>query len=70
MVSLARRLREQGALRADVSAKEATDILWVATSFDAFDQLYTGRGVSARTVAKRLVAMAERAVCVPVDRPG
>jgi AcrR family transcriptional regulator len=65
MVSLARRLHQQDALRDDVSAKEAADILWVITSFDTFDQLYTGRGIPARTVAKRLVTMAERAICSP-----
>ena len=41
--TLARRLAEQGLLRPDVTVGEAADILWVITSFDAFDLLYTGR---------------------------
>lgn len=72
--ALARRLAEQGYLRPGVSVEEATDILTVVTSFQAFDELY-GRGLPADVVADRLVAMAERSVCRPdlpepaADRP-
>ncbi|HEU4424224.1 MAG TPA: TetR/AcrR family transcriptional regulator [Pilimelia sp.] len=59
---VAQRLGEQGRLRPDVSVEEAADLLWVVTSFEAFDLLYTGRGLAAEDVADRLVAMAERAV--------
>lgn len=57
---LAQRLRDEGHLRADVTVDEAADILWTITSFDAFDQLYTGRSLTEQEVADRLVAMAER----------
>jgi hypothetical protein len=62
---IARRLAEQGYLRDDVSVDEATDILTVITSFQAFDELFTGGGLPADVVADRLVAMAERSVCRP-----
>jgi AcrR family transcriptional regulator len=57
---LARRLADQGHLRDDVSAKQATDIIWMLAGFDAFDQLYTDRGLSAKATARTLVTIAER----------
>jgi AcrR family transcriptional regulator len=62
MTRLARRLSEQDLLRPDVSVEEAEQILWVLTSFDSFDLLYTGRGLSANAVARVLVDTAERSV--------
>jgi AcrR family transcriptional regulator len=62
---LARRLAEQGYLREDISIDEATDILTVITSFQAFDELFTGSGLDAETVADRLIAMAERSIMRP-----
>ena len=59
---LAERLAEEGHLRSDVTVDEATDILWVISSFETFDQLYTGRGLDEKGVAARLGAMAERAL--------
>ena len=59
---LARRLARHGLLREGLTAKQAADRLWVLTSFDAFDLLYTGRGLSADAVARVLVDMAERSV--------
>ncbi len=59
---LARRLAEEGHLRTDVTVEEAADILWVITSFETFDQLYTGRGLSEEDTAARLVTMAERSL--------
>jgi AcrR family transcriptional regulator len=59
MMRLARRLRRSGLLRADVTVKQAADRLWVLTSFDAFDLLFSGRGLSADAVARALVDMAE-----------
>ena len=41
---------------------DAAHILWVITSFDAFDLLYTGRGLPLEEVARLLVATAERAL--------
>jgi AcrR family transcriptional regulator len=62
---LAGRLAEQGHLHPDVTVEEATDILWVITSFETFDQLYTGRGLSEEETAARLVTMAERSLWAP-----
>jgi hypothetical protein len=60
--SLAERLSKQGHLRPKMTIDEAADLLWVITSFDAFDQLYTGRGLSAEKVAQRLITMAENSL--------
>jgi len=62
MTPLARRLAKHGLLREGLSAKQAADRLWVLTSFDGFDLLYTGRGLSADEVADILVDVAERSV--------
>jgi AcrR family transcriptional regulator len=62
MLRLARRLSRHGALRDGLTAKQAADRLWVLTSFDTFDLLFTGRGLSASEVARVLVEMAERSV--------
>jgi AcrR family transcriptional regulator len=63
MRRLAERLREQAVLRDDVTVDEAADVLWVITSFETFDQLYTGRNLPAATVGSRLIAMAKRTLC-------
>jgi AcrR family transcriptional regulator len=63
MVHLAGRLEEQGQLRAGIGVKEAADLLSVATSFPAFDELFHALGLPEEVVADRLVALAERAVC-------
>ena len=63
MVHLAGRLQEQGQLRAGITVKEAADLLSVATSFPAFDELFNALGLPEDVVADRLVALAERAVC-------
>lgn len=59
----AQQLTEQGVLRPDVTVDEAADLLWVLTSFDSFDLLYTGRGLPAEQVAERLATTAERSLC-------
>jgi AcrR family transcriptional regulator len=59
---LARRLAEEGHLHPDVTVEQAADILWVITSFETFDQLYTGRGLGEKETAARLVMMAERSL--------
>ena len=59
---LARRLAEEGQLHPEITVEQATDILWVITSFETFDQLYTGRGLSEEDTAARLVTMAERSL--------
>lgn len=62
MARLAGRLAEQKLLRSDVSVEDAERILWVLTSFDSFDLLYTGRGMSSEAAADLLFATAERAL--------
>ena len=63
MTSLARRLKAQGYLRPGISVAEATDILTVITSFQSFDELFAGSGLSVELVADRLIAMTERSIC-------
>lgn len=62
MAHLAGRLEEQGLLRPDVSAEQAAHLLWLLASFDAFDLLYTGRGMTADEVADTMIATAERSL--------
>jgi len=63
MAWAARRLRAQGQLRPGVSESQAAHIIWLLASFEAFDLLYTGRGLSAKKTAELLVDMAESAIC-------
>jgi AcrR family transcriptional regulator len=65
MEHLARALAAQGYLRDDVTIDEAIDLLTVITSFQSFDELFTGSGRSAEVTAARLIALAERSVCRP-----
>ena len=60
MARLAGRLAEQGWLREGLSAKDAEHVLWVLTSFESFDSLYTGRGLSTDRTVELLVEAAER----------
>ena len=62
MRRLAGRLREQGYLAEGLSQVVAAHCLWVITSFESFDALHTGRGLSVERSAELLVEMAERAV--------
>jgi len=62
MMQLARRLARRGLLREGLTAKRAADRLWVLTSFDGFDLLYSGRGLSADEVARVLVDIGESSV--------
>jgi len=65
---LARRLHDQGHLRDDVGVDEAADVLWLLTSYDAFDQLYSGRSLPAELVGERLYGLAVRGLlgdCLP-----
>jgi AcrR family transcriptional regulator len=63
MLDLAQRLEAQGQLRPGITVDEAADLLSVATSFPAFDELYHARGLPSDVVADRLVALGERAIC-------
>jgi AcrR family transcriptional regulator len=62
MASVARRLGEQGLLRPGLTPERAAHVLWVLASFDAYDQLVTGRGLSADEAAAVLVETAEHAL--------
>ena len=63
MAHLAQRLADQEALRADVTADQAADLLWLLTSFDSFDLLYTGRDLSIEKTATTLINTADRSLC-------
>jgi hypothetical protein len=60
MVRLAQRLGSQGVLHPNVTVDQATDLLWLLTSFDSFDMLYTGRKHPTDRVARILITTAER----------
>lgn len=62
MARIAGQLHDQGHLRPGVSVEEANDILWVLTSFESFDLLYTGRGLPLDAVVERLAETAQRAL--------
>ncbi len=62
MARLARGLAEQDLLRPEVTVDDAADLLWLLSSFDGFDLLYTGRGMSVDRIAAMLIATAERSL--------
>jgi AcrR family transcriptional regulator len=70
MRSLAGRLADQGYLRPGVTTREAADVLTVATSFQAFDQLFGVLGLSPDQVTERLRAIVERTLLRPDLEPG
>ena len=45
------------------TAEEAAHVLWLLTSFDAFDLLYTGRGLSLDEVVEILTEPRSAASC-------
>jgi AcrR family transcriptional regulator len=59
---LAERLAEEGRLRAGCSLEDAVQTLWLLSSFEAFDQLFSGRELGAEAVADALADLAERAL--------
>ena len=62
MARLASRLDEQGVLREELSVSDAEHVLWLLTSFESFDALYAGRGLSTRRTRELLIDSAERAL--------
>jgi hypothetical protein len=62
MTLVARRLADQGMLRRDITTDEATDLLWLLTSFDSFDLLHTGRDMPVDKAATTLITTAERSL--------
>jgi len=65
MARIAGSLDEQDVLLPGVGVDEANDVLWVLTSFESFDLLYTGRGLPLDAVVERLTETAERALMTP-----
>jgi AcrR family transcriptional regulator len=63
MAWASRRLARQKQLKPGVSATKAAHVLWLVASFDAFDLLYTGRGLSARETGRILADSFENGVC-------
>jgi AcrR family transcriptional regulator len=62
MARLAHRLHDQGLLRDGVSVADATNLIWLLASFDAFDVLYTGRGLTVDEIVDLFTMTAERAL--------
>jgi AcrR family transcriptional regulator len=62
LAEYAARLADLGQLRPGLAVADATHLLWAITSFETFDQLHTGRSLSAGAVADLMVAMAEHSV--------
>jgi AcrR family transcriptional regulator len=62
MTRLVSRLAEQRVLRDDLSVQDAEHMLWMLTSFESFDLLYTGRGLSVDRTVELLIDTAERAL--------
>jgi hypothetical protein len=60
---VAAHLADDGELRDDVSVAEATDVLWMLCSFECFDLLYDGRGLSVDDTARWLTTTIERTLC-------
>jgi AcrR family transcriptional regulator len=62
MARLAGRLAEQGVLRKGLSVEDAEHILWMLSSFESFDELYTNRGLSTDRTTELLIETAQRAL--------
>lgn len=63
MARVAGRLADQGQLRPGLDSESAAHVLWVITSFDAFDLLFTDRALPLEKVVAVLTQTAEAAVC-------
>lgn len=57
-----KRLAKHGQLRPALTAESAVHLLWAATGFEFFDQLYTARALSKAKVADLMVAAVEGTV--------
>jgi AcrR family transcriptional regulator len=67
MTRLVGRLAEQGALRDGLSGEDAAHIMMVLSSFESFDLLYTGRGLSTERTIELLIEAAEGALYAKPD---
>jgi AcrR family transcriptional regulator len=68
LTHLVERLDAAGLLLPAIPPGRAVDILWMLSSFEAFDQLFAGRGLAVDDVAEILAGVAVRAVLVDPDR--
>jgi AcrR family transcriptional regulator len=59
---VANRLHEQNHLRPDITPDEAAHVIWLLTSFDAYDLLASGRGLATEEVVHILTETAEHAI--------
>jgi AcrR family transcriptional regulator len=66
LTGLVERLDAKGRLSPSVSAGRALDVLWMLSSFEAFDQLFAERQLPVDEVAEVLADVATRAV---IHRP-
>jgi AcrR family transcriptional regulator len=62
MRRIAGTLKEQGVLREGLSVKDAEHILWMLSSFESFDELYTNRGLSTSRTIRLLTTTVENAL--------
>jgi hypothetical protein len=62
VTQLAETLAEQRRLRPGCSVEEAVQTLWLLSTFEAFDQLFTGLGLGGDAAAARLFELVERAL--------
>ena len=69
LTRLVERLAEAGHLAAGCSQRRAVDVLWLLSSFEAFDQLFTGRQLPAEEVAGILADLATRSLDQPSSTP-
>ena len=58
-----RNRRSQVRILSGAFPRRAAHVLWLVASFDGFDLLYTGRGLSARETGRILADTFENAVC-------
>jgi len=61
-MSTAQKLASQEVLRPELTITQAAHVLWLVTSFDAFDVLYSARGLSLDETVEVLTTTAERSL--------
>ena len=62
VTQLAKRLAEQRRLRPGCSVEEAVQTLWLLSSFEAFDQLFTNQQCGADAIAALLIEIVDRSL--------
>jgi AcrR family transcriptional regulator len=69
LTRLVERLADAGYLAAGCSRSRAVDVLWLLSSFEAFDQLFTARQLPVEEVAEVLFDLAARSLAQPPGTP-